>query len=601
MALPQLRAALARSRFRSLSQWPQTRALTTSRVLQTRADDELNWVSRKITQPKAQGASQAMLYATGMSETDMNKAQVGISSVWYTGNPCNMHLLDLNHKVREGVERAGLLGMQFNTIGVSDGISMGTKGMRYSLQSRDLIADSIETVMGGQWYDANISIPGCDKNMPGVIMAMGRVNRPSLMVYGGTIQPGCAKTLDNAKIDIVSAFQAYGQFITGEINEEERFDIIRHACNGQGACGGMYTANTMAMALEIMGMTLPGSSSNPANSKAKVLECLAAGGAIKNLLKEDIRPRDILTRTAFENAMVLISVTGGSTNAVLHLIAIADSVGIKLDIEDFQKVSDRTPLLADLKPSGKYVIADVFDIGGTPSLVKFLLKEGVIDGSTITATGKTLKENVENVPSFPADQDIFRSFSNPIKETGHIQILRGNLAPGGCVGKITGKEGLKFTGKAKVYDAEDDFIAALERGEIKKGEKTVVVIRYEGPKGGPGMPEMLKPSSAIMGAGLGNDVALITDGRFSGGSHGFLIGHIVPEAQVGGPIGLVRDGDTITIDAESRELNFDVGAEEIARREKEFVAPALKYTKGTLFKYARFVKDASHGCVTDAE
>ncbi|KAF2751429.1 dihydroxy-acid dehydratase [Sporormia fimetaria CBS 119925] len=541
-----------------------------------------------------------MLYATGMNEEDMNKAQVGISSVWYSGNPCNMHLLDLNHKVAEGVKRSGLIPMQFNTIGVSDGISMGTKGMRYSLQSREIIADSIETVMGGQWYDANISIPGCDKNMPGVVMAMGRHNRPSIMVYGGTIQPGCAKTLNNQSIDIVSAFQAYGQFITGEINEEERFDIIRHACNGQGACGGMYTANTMATAIETMGMTLPGSSSNPANSKAKVLECLAAGGAIKNLLKEDIRPKDILTRQAFENAMVVVSITGGSTNAVLHLIAIADSVGIKLTIDDFQSVSDRIPLLADLKPSGKYVMADIFDIGGTPALLKFLLKEGIIDGSGITVTGKTMKENLEKVEGFPEDQKIIRPMSDPIKPTGHIQILRGNLAPGGCVGKITGKEGTVFTGKAKVYDAEDDFIAALERGDIKKGEKTVVVIRYEGPKGGPGMPEMLKPSSAIMGAGLGQDVALLTDGRFSGGSHGFLIGHIVPEAQEGGPIGLVQDGDEITIDAEKQELNFDVSDEELARRRESWTAPPLKYQKGTLFKYARFVKDASHGCVTDA-
>jgi dihydroxy-acid dehydratase len=578
------------------------RALSSSATRWGRSDDELNWVSRGITQPKSQGASQAMLFATGMDEQDMNKAQVGISSVWYSGNPCNMHLLDLNNKVKEGVQRAGLLGMQFNTIGVSDGISMGTKGMRYSLQSRDIIADSIETVMGGQWYDANISIPGCDKNMPGVIIAMGRVNRPSLMVYGGTIQPGCASSMpkDSQVVDIVSAFQAYGQFITGDITEEQRFDVIRHACNGQGACGGMYTANTMATAIEVMGLTLPGSSSNPANSKAKVLECLAAGGAIKNLLKEDIRPKDIITRKALENAMVLVSVTGGSTNAVLHLIAIADSVGIKLTIDDFQSVSDRIPFLADLKPSGKYVMADVNDIGGTPALCKFLLKEGLIDGDCITVTGKTLKQNLEHAQDFPSDQKIFRPLSDPIKATGHLQILRGNLAPGGCVGKITGKEGLVFTGKAKCYNDEDLFIEALERGDIKKGEKTVVVIRYEGPKGGPGMPEMLKPSSAIMGAGLGKDVALITDGRFSGGSHGFLIGHIVPEAQEGGPIGLVRDGDEITIDAESNEMNLNVAEPELEKRRKEFVAPPLKYQRGTLFKYARFVKDASHGCVTDS-
>jgi dihydroxy-acid dehydratase len=540
-----------------------------------------------------------MLYATGMTEEGLNKAQVGISSVWYTGNPCNMHLLDLNHRVKKGVEQADLIGYQFNTVGVSDGMSMGTIGMRYSLQSRDLIADSIETVMGGQWYDANISIPGCDKNMPGVMIAMGRVNRPSLMVYGGSIAPGCAKSQGGADIDIVSAFQAYGQFITGEITEETRHDIIRHACPGGGACGGMYTANTMASAIEVMGMTLPGSSSNPAESKAKHLECLAAGGAIKKLLQEDIRPRDIMTRQAFENAMILINITGGSTNAVLHLIAIADSVGIKLTIDDFQAVSNRIPLLADLKPSGKYVMADLFKIGGTPSLIKFLLKEGILDGSGMTVTGQTLAKNHENVPDFPADQDIIRPLSNPLKSTGHIQILRGSLAPGGSVGKITGKEGLRFEGKAKVYDAEDDFIHALERGEIKKGEKTVVVIRYEGPKGGPGMPEMLKPSSAIMGAGLGKDVALITDGRFSGGSHGFLIGHIVPEAQEGGPIGLVRDGDKIVIDAETRVLDLLVEESVLEQRRTEFVPKPLKYSKGTLAKYSRLVSDASHGCITD--
>lgn len=435
-----------------------------------------------------------MLYATGLDTPDMDKAQVGISSVWYNGNPCNMHLLELNNKIRESVQKAGLVGYQFNTIGVSDGISMGTKGMRYSLQSRDLIADSIETVMGGQWYDANISIPGCDKNMPGVVMAMGRVNRPSIMVYGGTIRPGCAATMDNSDIDMVSAFQAYGQFLTGQITEEQRFDIIRHACPGSGACGGMYTANTMASALEIMGMTLPGSSSNPAESKAKVLECQAAGQAIRNLLVQDIRPSDILTRAAFENAMVLINITGGSTNAVLHLIAIADSVGIKLTIDDFQSVSDRIPFLADLKPSGKYVMADLFNIGGTPALTKFLLKEGLIDGSTMTVTGQTLAKNVEKLRDFPADQDIIRPINNPIKKTGHIQILRGSLAPGGSVGKITGKEGLTFTGKARVYDDEEDFITSIEQNEIKKDEKTVVVIRYTGPKGGPGMPGKLHPN-----------------------------------------------------------------------------------------------------------
>jgi dihydroxy-acid dehydratase len=540
-----------------------------------------------------------MLYATGMSDEDMNKAQVGIGSVWYSGNPCNMHLLDLNNKIKEGVQKAGLIGMQFNSVGVSDAISMGTKGMRYSLQSRDLIADSFETIMGGQWYDANIAIPGCDKNMPGVVMAMGRHNRPSLMVYGGTIKPGCAATLNNQDIDIVSAFQAYGQYIAGDINEETRYDIIRHACPGGGACGGMYTANTLASAIETLGLTLPGSSSNPAESEAKVQECLAAGEAIKTLLKEDIRPSDIITRQALEDAMVMVNITGGSTNAVLHLIAIAHSVGIELTIDDFQSVSDRIPLLADLKPSGKYVMADLAKIGGTPSLHKFLLKEGLIDGNRITATGKTLKENVEKAPAFPEDQDIIRPLSNPIKPTGHIQILRGNLAPGGCVGKITGKEGLRFTGKARVFNDEDDFIAAAEAGALKKGEKTVVVIRYEGPKGGPGMPEMLKPSSVIMGAGLGKDVALITDGRFSGGSHGFLIGHIVPEAQEGGPIALLQDGDEITIDAENREMNVHVEESELNARRKNWKAPPLKYQKGTLYKYAKVVQDASHGCITD--
>ncbi|KAK0818078.1 dihydroxy-acid dehydratase ilv3 [Friedmanniomyces endolithicus] len=570
----------------------------------TPVDDDLkglNKVSRHITQPIQQGASQSMLYATGLTEADMSKPQVGISSVWYSGNPCNMHLLQLNDKVKEGVQQAGLVPMQFNTIGVSDGISMGTKGMRYSLQSRDLIADSIETVMGDQWYDANISIPGCDKNMPGVVMAMGRTNRPSIMVYGGTTAAGCGAKARNQNLDIVSAFQAYGQFLSGDVDEAERADIIRNAIPGCGACGGMYTANTMASAIEVMGMSLPGSSTNPASSKAKQLECLAAGPAIRNLLKEDIRPSDILTRKAFENAMVLVNITGGSTNAVLHLLAIAHSVGVELTIDDFQSVSDRTPFLADLKPSGKYVMEDLYRIGGSPSLFKLLLKEGVLDGSGMTVTGQTLAQNVENAPDFPTDQEIIRPFSQPIKKTGHIQILRGSLAPEGSVGKITGKEGTVFTGKARCFNAEDDFIAAMEAGTFKQGEKTVVIIRYEGPRGGPGMPEMLKPSSAIMGAGLGNDIALITDGRFSGGSHGFLIGHVTPEAQAGGPIGLVRDGDTICIDADRRVIDItDQSAEELQRRKEEFVPPPLKYTKGTLFKYARVVGDASHGCLTDA-
>lgn len=543
-----------------------------------------------------------MLYATGLDEFGMSKPQIGISSVWWTGNPCNMHLMDLSNIVKKGVAEAGLAPMQFNTIGVSDGISMGTTGMRYSLQSREIIADSIETVMQGQWYDANISIPGCDKNMPGVIMGMGRVNRPSIMVYGGSIKAGCAATQNNADIDIVSAFQSYGQFLTGDISEEQRFDIIRHACPGSGACGGMYTANTLASAIETLGMSLPGSSSNPAESKAKQLECLAAGQAIKQLLELDLKPSDIMTKSAFEDAIVLVMITGGSTNAVLHLIAMADAVGLNLTIDDFQRISDKTPFLADLKPSGKYVFNDLYHIGGTPALLKFLLKEGVIKGSHMTVTGKTLKQNLETAPDFPSDQKIIRPFSDPIKSTGHIQILRGSLAPGGSVGKITGKEGLVFTGKARVFDAEDLFVEALERGEIKKGEKTVVVIRYEGPKGGPGMPEMLKPSSAIMGAGLGHDVALITDGRFSGGSHGFLIGHIVPEAMEGGPIGLVEDGDEITIDAETRELNLNVDANTLAKRKDkwELNPPQPRVMRGTLGKYARLVTDASHGCLTDA-
>ncbi|PNY29692.1 dihydroxy-acid dehydratase, mitochondrial [Tolypocladium capitatum] len=590
---PAALGALTRASFATAKHHGRSISSTAARP----ADERLNRVSSAITQPKSQGASQAMLYATGLSESDMNKAQIGISSVWYEGNPCNMHLLDLSKIVRDSVAAAGFVPYRFNTIGVSDGISMGTKGMRYSLQSREIIADSIETVMNGQWYDGNISLPGCDKNMPGVAMAMGRVNRPSIMVYGGSIKPGCTKKGES--IDIVSAFQAYGQYIMGDITEEERFDIIRNACPGSGACGGMYTANTMATAIETMGLTLPGSSSNPAEDGSKRAECESVGGAMRNLLKEDIRPRDILTRQAFENAMIVVSILGGSTNAVLHLIAIADSVGIKLTIDDFQSVSDRIPLLADLKPSGKYVMEDVHKIGGTPSLLKFLLKEGILDGSGITVTGKTMKQNVENVPDFPADQDIIRPLSNPIKATGHIQIMRGSLAPGGCVGKITGKEGLRFTGKARVYNAEDDFIASLERGEIKKGEKTVVIIRYDGPRGGPGMPEMLKPSSAIMGAGLGKDVALLTDGRFSGGSHGFIIGHIVPEAMAGGPIALVEDGDRIIIDVEKRAVDLDIPEAEMEEREKAWKAPAPRYNKGTLKKYASLVSDASSGCVTD--
>ncbi|CAN8106455.1 unnamed protein product [Discula destructiva] len=561
------------------------------------ARQQLNRVSSKITQPKSQGASQAQLYALGMTTADLAKPQVGISSVWFEGNPCNMHLLDLSAAVKESVQRAGLIPMRFNSIGVSDGISMGTSGMRFSLPSREIIADGIETVMQAQWYDANISLPGCDKNLPGVAMAMGRINRPSIAVYGGSIKPGCSRS--GKKLDLVSAFQAYGQYISGEIDEEERFDIIRNACPGPGACGGMYTANTMATAIEVMGLMVPGSSSCPADDGRKLAECENIGETVKNLLKEDIRPTDILTRQAFENAMIVVNILGGSTNAVLHLIAIADSVGIKLSIDDFQAVSDRTPFLADLKPSGKYVMHDLFQIGGTPSLVRFLLKEGILDGSGITVTGRTMKDNMADWPDFePPSQVIIRPLNNPIKATGHLQILRGSLAPGGSVGKITGKEGLRFEGTAKCFDSEEDCIAALERGEVKKGQKTVVIIRYVGPKGGPGMPEMLKPSGAIMGAGLGGDVALLTDGRFSGGSHGFIIGHIVPEAAEGGPIGLARDGDRIVIDAQKRVMDLMISAEEMKSR-KDAMKPKQRALKGVLKKYASLVSDASHGCVTD--
>jgi dihydroxy-acid dehydratase len=556
---------------------------------------QLNKFSSRITQPRSQGASQAMLYATGLTEEDMNRAQVGIASCWYEGNSCNMHLLDLAAKVKEGVAAAGLVGMRFNTIGVSDGISMGTDGMSYSLQSRDLIADSIETVMGAQWYDALITLPGCDKNMPGCVMAMGRINRPSLMVYGGTIKPGCGK--GNSKLDIVSAFQSYGQYLAGAISDEERQDIIRNACPGAGACGGMYTANTMSSAIEAMGMSLPYSSSTPAVDPKKYEECFNAGKAIRTLLEKDIKPRDIITRAALENAMVITMALGGSTNAVLHLIAIARSVDVPLTIDDFQKVSDRVPFLADLKPSGKYVMEDIHDIGGTPAVLKYLLKEGLIDGNCLTVTGKTLGENLEAVDGLKKGQAVVHDLQNPIKATGHLRIMRGNVAPEGAVAKITGKEGLRFTGPALCYDREEAMLQGLENGEIKGGE--VVVIRYEGPKGGPGMPEMLTPTSALMGAGLGDKVALITDGRFSGGSHGFIIGHITPEAQEGGPIGLLQNGDIITIDAESNEINVDLTPEELERRRAAFKAPPYPATRGTLYKYIKNVKSASEGCVTD--
>ncbi|KAG5191107.1 dihydroxy-acid dehydratase [Tribonema minus] len=554
-----------------------------------------NKYSSILTQNKIQGASQAMLYATGLEPSDMSKAQVGISSVWFEGNPCNMHLLDLAAKVKEGVVKAGMVGYRFNTIGVSDGISMGTDGMSFSLQSRDLIADSIETVMGGQWYDANVSIPGCDKNMPGCLIAMGRLNRPALMVYGGTIRAGCTK--EYPKLDVVSAFQSYGEYQYDRITEGQRSDIVRNSCPGPGACGGMYTANTMAVAIEALGMSLPYSSSMPADTDEKLEECVKAGEAIKILLQKDLKPRDIVTRASFENAMVTVMALGGSTNAVLHLIAMARAFGVDLTIDDFQKTSDKVPFLADLKPSGKYVMEDVQQIGGTPAVMKFLMEAGLIDGSCMTVTGKTIAENLKDLPGLTEGQEIIKPLSAPIKKTGHLQILYGNVAPEGSVAKITGKEGLTFSGVAKVYDCEEDMMAGLDRKEITPG--MVVVIRYEGPKGGPGMPEMLTPTSAIMGAGLGDSVALITDGRFSGGSHGFIIGHITPEAQVGGPIALLRDGDPIVIDAEKKQINVLLKQDQLDARRKDWVAPPLKATRGTLYKYIKNVASASVGCVTD--
>jgi dihydroxy-acid dehydratase len=555
---------------------------------------KLNRISSRITEPKSQGASQAMLYGTGLSDGDMKKAEVGIASVWWEGNTCNMHLNDLAARVKDGVVEADLVGMRFNTIGVSDGISMGTEGMSYSLQSRDLIADSIETVVAAQWYDGVITIPGCDKNMPGCLIAMGRLNRPALMIYGGTIQPGHT---DGAPVDIVSAFQSYGEFLAGKISEETRQDIVHHACPGPGACGGMYTANTMASAIEALGMSLPYSSSTPAVDPGKSEECLRAGQAIRHLLEQDIRPRDIMTRDAFENAMVVVMALGGSTNAVLHLIAMARAVEVLLTIDDFQAVSDRIPFIADLKPSGRYVMEDVHKVGGVPAVMKYLLENGLMNGDCLTVTGKTVAENLADVPGLSNGQDVILPLEQPIKKTGHIRILKGSMAPGGAVAKITGKEGEHFSGPAKVYDSEEDMLKGLEDGKIEKGD--VIVIRYEGPKGGPGMPEMLTPTSAIMGAGLGKDVALITDGRFSGGSHGFIMGHVVPEAQEGGPIALIRDGDRITIDAVKNTLDVDLSEQELKERRAAWTMPPYKAKRGTLFKYIRLVKNASEGCVTD--
>ena len=565
---------------------------------------KLNKYSSQITQKKSQGGSQAMLYATGLTHADMDKAQVGIASVWYEGNPCNMHLNDLAAETKKGVTEAGCVGMRFNTIGVSDGISMGTDGMSYSLQSRDLIADSIETLMGAQWYDGLIALPGCDKNMPGVVMAMGRLNRPALMIYGGTIKPGCATIQgEERKLDIISAFQSYGEFLTDSLSDAERQEIVEHACPGAGACGGMYTANTMASAIECMGLSLPYSSCTPAEDPDKHAECIHAGHAVRTLLEADLKPRDIVTKQSFLNAIRLAVVTGGSTNIVLHLLAIARAYDIDLNIDEFQHISNETPLLCDLKPSGRYVMEELHDIGGTPAMMKLLLDAGLIDGDQMTVTGKTIAENLADIKTLlpygtgEGQQDIVRPFNDPLKPTGHLQILRGNLAPEGSVGKITGKEGEAFKGTANVFDCEEDMLAALEQGKIEKGN--VIIIRYEGPKGGPGMPEMLTPTSALAGAGLVQDVALITDGRFSGGSHGFLIGHVVPEAIEGGPIALVQTGDQVTIDSQNGEINMDVSPEELEKRRAAWTQPPYKANRGTLYKYIKNVKTASEGCVTD--
>lgn len=558
---------------------------------------ELNKYSKTITQDPTQPAAQAQLYALGLTDDDLRKAQVGIVSMGYDGNPCNMHLNGLSQHVKYGVWENDLVGLIFNTIGVSDGMSNGTDGMRYSLVSRDVIADSIETVCGAQYYDAVITVPGCDKNMPGSIIAMGRLNRPSIMVYGGTIAPGHYKGQD---LNIVSAFEALGQKIAGQLDEEDFKGIVKNSCPGAGACGGMYTANTMASAIEAMGMSLPYSSSNPALSDEKKKECEAAGKYIKILMERNIKPSDIMTRKAFENAITVIMVLGGSTNAVLHFLAMAKSVGVPLTQDDFQKISDRVPVLADFKPSGKYLMEDLHKKGGVPAVMKYLLKEGLIDGSCLTVTGKTIAENLEDVPNLNfEEQDIIYPLENPLKKTGHLQILYGNLAEKGSVAKISGKEGEKFEGPARVFDGEKKLIEGISSGKVKSGD--VVVIKNEGPKGAPGMPEMLKPTSAIIGAGLGKSVALITDGRFSGGTHGFVVGHVTPEAFDGGLIGLVEDNDIIEIDAVNNTLTLKISHEEIAQRRANWQQPKLKVTSGVLYKYAKLVKDASQGCVTDED
>lgn len=556
--------------------------------------EKLNKYSQVVTQDPTQPASQAMLHGIGLTDEDLKKAQVGIVSTGWEGNPCNMHLNSLAADIKVGVNKADLVGLIFHTIGVSDGISMGTDGMRYSLVSRDIIADSIETVAGAQYYDAIVAVVGCDKNMPGAMMGMARLNRPSILVYGGTIAPGFYK---GEKLDVVSAFEALGKKVAGTISDEDFSGVVHNAIPGAGACGGMYTANTMASAIEAMGMALPGNATNPAVSKDKREECDRVGAAIRNLLEKNICPRDIMTKKAFENAFVTLTVLGGSTNAVMHLIAMAKAAGIEWTIDDCQAISDKTPFLANLKPSGKYVFEDLFNIGGIPAVMKFLLKNNMLHADCLTVTGKTIAENYADAPDFPEGQEIMRPLSNPIKPQGHIQILYGNLALEGSVAKITGKEGEVFEGKAKVFNSEQEANDAIRANKIVMGD--VVVIRYIGPKGGPGMPEMLKPTSLIMGANLGNSVALITDGRFSGGTHGFVVGHITPEAQSGGNIALVKDGDTIRIDAVTNRLDVLISEEELAARRATYVPRPLVATNGVLYKYAKTVATASNGCVTD--
>lgn len=555
---------------------------------------ELNKHSKNVTQDPTQPAAQAMLYAIGLTEDDLKKPLIGIGSTGYEGNPCNMHLNDLALEVKKGVNESGNVGLVFNTIGVSDGISMGTYGMRYSLPSRDIIADSMETVVQAMNYDGLVTVVGCDKNMPGALMAMIRLNRPSVLVYGGTIASGCFK---DKKLDVVSAFEAWGEKVAGTMNESDYKGVIQNACPGAGACGGMYTANTMASAIEALGMAMPYNSSNPAIGKEKQNDAINSGKAIRYLLENDIKPSDIINRKSLENAVRLLTLLGGSTNAVLHFLAIAKAAEVEFTLDDFQKISDTTPFLADLKPSGKFLMEDVHRVGGVPAVMKFMLDNGMLHGDCMTVTGKTIAENLAAVPSLLNGQKVIKPLDEPIKETGHLRILYGNLAEEGAVAKITGKEGLHFSGPAKVYDDEFLANAGIGRGEVKKGD--VVVIRYEGPKGGPGMPEMLKPTAAIMGAGLGKDVALITDGRFSGGTHGFVVGHVCPEAQEGGTIGLLKDGDRITIDADKNSISVDLSAAQLAERRSNWKQPDLKVRKGSLYKYAKTVSSASQGCVTD--